>query len=86
MLARQVISQLELRRAVLDRDKAIDIQRSFDDKRRASDAQYKVLFDAIDAGLHHRNEVRRRAAVDYRFIEINPAFERHTGLVQAHGR
>jgi two-component sensor histidine kinase len=87
MLARQVISQLELRRAVADRNKAIDIQRRLDEKRIATEAQYRVLFDAIDAGFCIiKMKFAGEVAVDYQFVEINPAFERHTGLVQAQGR
>lgn len=86
-LARQVISQLELRQAVAERDKAINTQRRLDDRRRASEAQYKVLFDAIDAGFCIiEMKYAGEQAVDYRFREINPAFERHTGLVHAQGR
>lgn len=86
-LARQVISQLELRQAVAERDKAIDTQRRLEARRSASEAQYKVLFDRIDAGFCIiEMKFAGERAVDYRFREINPAFERHTGLVRAQDR
>ncbi len=53
----------------------------------ASEEQYRTLFEAIDAGfcvieMRFEGDV----AVDYRFIEVNPAFARHTGLADAAGR
>ncbi|NTU79543.1 MAG: response regulator [Chloroflexales bacterium] len=55
---------------------------------RASEAKYRTLFDSIDAGFcivqvlfddHDR-------PVDYRFLEVNRAFERQTGIAAAAGR
>lgn len=47
-----------------------------------SESRYRALFDAMDAGFCvlelEFDEAGR--AIDYRHIEINPAFERHTGL------
>jgi PAS domain S-box-containing protein len=54
---------------------------------RRSEAQYRSLFESIDAGfcvIQMKFEGER--AVDYRFLEINPAFERQTGLQDAEGR
>ncbi|TXM88556.1 PAS domain S-box protein [Methylobacterium sp. WL116] len=53
-----------------------------------SEARYQALFEAVDAGfciVELRYDARDRA-VDYRFIEVNPAFERQTGLRDATGR
>ncbi|MFC6027971.1 PAS domain S-box protein, partial [Methylobacterium mesophilicum] len=53
-----------------------------------SEARYQTLFEAIDAGfcvVEMRFDAEGRA-VDYRLIEVNPAFERHTGLRNAAGR
>ncbi|MCW8194686.1 PAS domain-containing protein [Proteobacteria bacterium 005FR1] len=53
-----------------------------------SEARYRFLFDAIDEGFciveMLFNEHDR--AVDYRYLDVNPAFERHTGLRNAVGR
>ncbi|MDO9488667.1 MAG: PAS domain S-box protein, partial [Sphingomonadaceae bacterium] len=54
---------------------------------RRSEARYRSLFESIDVGfcvleMKFDGEV----AVDYRFVEINPAFERQTGLHAAEGR
>lgn len=86
-LARHVIAQMELRRAVVERDRALATQRILEERRRSSDAQYKTLFDAIDVGFCIvEMKFAGEKAIDYRFKEINPAFARHTGLVEAQGR
>ena len=54
---------------------------------RRSEARYRSLFESIDAGfcvIEVRFEGER--AADYRFVEVNPAFERQTGLHNAEGR
>ncbi|WP_279574830.1 PAS domain S-box protein [Methylobacterium sp. J-088] len=53
-----------------------------------SEARYQTLFEAVDAGfciVEMRYDAEGRA-VDYRFVEVNPAFERHTGLRGVTGR
>jgi PAS domain S-box-containing protein len=86
-LGRQVTSQLELRRAVAQRDRALALARSHDLQRAASDERYRTLFGAIDAGFC---VVELRFAgghpVDYRYIELNPAFASLTGLTDAEGQ
>ncbi|WP_375427901.1 PAS domain S-box protein [uncultured Sphingomonas sp.] len=55
---------------------------------RESEARYRTLFEAIEAGfciIELRFDVDGRA-VDYRFAEVNPAFERQTGIRDAVGR
>ena len=54
----------------------------------ASEAKYRSLFDSMDEGfcivqLLFDGEGR---AYDYRFLETNPAFEKHTGIEQAVGK
>ncbi len=55
---------------------------------RASAEQYRTLLEWIDDGFCLLQMIfdERGAAVDYRFLETNPAFERHTGLRGAAGR
>ncbi|GJE17008.1 PAS domain S-box protein [Methylobacterium marchantiae] len=53
-----------------------------------SEARYRTLFDAIDAGFCIV-EMRFNTAgrpIDYRFVEVNPAFERQSGLGDVEGR
>ena len=68
--------------------------RDITDRRRAetdlreSEARYRGLFESIDQGFCVIDVVYDAAgrAVDYRFIEVNPVFERQTGLTDAVGR
>jgi PAS domain S-box-containing protein len=55
---------------------------------RESEERYRTLFESIDEGfcvievLFDENE----KAIDYRFLEVNPAFENQTGLHAATGK
>ena len=52
-----------------------------------TEAQYRTLFESIDEGFCVMEMIYRGGrATDYRFVEANPAFEQHTGLVDAVGR
>ncbi len=55
---------------------------------RLSEERYRTLFDALDAGFCivelQLDDAGR--AVDYRFLEVNPAFETQTGLHDVEGR
>jgi PAS domain S-box-containing protein len=62
--------------------------REYLEERARNEARYRTLFTSIDQGfcvidvLFDGNGV----ACDYRFIEVNPAFEKQTGLVGAIGK
>lgn len=55
---------------------------------RASDQRYRMLFEAIDEGFCVFEMIfdEHDVPIDYRFLEINPTFERQTGLVDAVGK
>ncbi|HEU4701041.1 MAG TPA: PAS domain-containing sensor histidine kinase, partial [Conexibacter sp.] len=54
--------------------------------RRQSEERYRTLFETIDVGFCVIEMVYEGGRpVDYRFIEVNPAFERQTGLKNATG-
>jgi len=55
---------------------------------RASEEKYHSLFETIDEGFCIVEVIFDEAGepIDYRFLEVNPAFERHTGLRDAAGR
>jgi diguanylate cyclase (GGDEF)-like protein/PAS domain S-box-containing protein len=53
-----------------------------------SESRYRTLFESIDEGFCIQELIfdDHGRPVDYRFVEINPVFERHTGLINALGR
>ncbi|MFO7655031.1 MAG: response regulator [Candidatus Krumholzibacteriia bacterium] len=55
---------------------------------RRSDQRYRTVFEAIDEGFCVLEVLFDESGrgIDYRFLETNPAFEQHTGLVGAVGR
>jgi len=86
-LARQVMAQLELRRAIVERDAALAAQKAQEAEREKSEAQFRILFESIDDGFCIvEMKFAGDRAVDYRFVEVNPAFVRQTGLAGAQGR
>ena len=54
----------------------------------ASETRYRTLFDSIDEGFCIVEVIfdENDRPVDYRLLEINPSFEKHTGLTNAQGR
>ncbi len=55
---------------------------------RMSEERYRALFNAIDAGfaVHQLIFDANGAAVDARYVMVNPAFARQSGLADAEGR
>jgi PAS domain S-box-containing protein len=53
-----------------------------------SDERYRTLFSSMDEGFCIIEMLfdENRRAVDYRFLETNLAFEKHTGLMDAQGK
>src|SRR5688572_4420989 len=53
-----------------------------------SEVKYRELFESIDEGFCIIEVIfdRQDKPIDYRFLETNPSFERHTGLVGVRGR
>ncbi|MGN6615606.1 MAG: PAS domain-containing protein [Ilyomonas sp.] len=65
-----------------------EILRLKDEIAERAEEKYRTLFDAVDEGfaiveLIYNDE---GVAVDYRFLEVNRAFERRTGLANAAGK
>ena len=55
---------------------------------RASEERYRTLFESVDQGFAILEMIfdEDGTALDYRFLEMNAMFERHTGLVDALGK
>ncbi|MCX6545496.1 MAG: PAS domain-containing protein [Acidobacteria bacterium] len=53
-----------------------------------SEHRYRTLFDAIDEGFCIVAVIfdEHDKSIDYRFLEINPSFEKQTGLIDALGK
>jgi PAS domain S-box-containing protein len=62
--------------------------RSSESARRAGEQRYRTVLESIDVGFCIIEMMFDAAGEphDYRMIEVNPAFERHTGLVDAAGK
>ena len=58
------------------------------DELRRAEGRYRTLFESIEEGFCVLEMMYDEAgeAFDYWFVETNPAFERHTGLVDAVGK
>ena len=56
--------------------------------RKSAEARYKALFNEIDEGFCIVEVIldNNMTAIDYRFLEVNPAFEKMTGLIGAVGK
>ena len=55
---------------------------------RESEERYRTLFNSIDEGFGVIEMIfdQHQQPVDYRFLEVNPTFERQTGIHQATGK
>jgi PAS domain S-box-containing protein len=63
------------------------VRKRAEESLRQSEARYRTLFESIDEGFCIVEVLfEGDRPVDYRFLEVNPAFEQHTGLLDAVGR
>jgi PAS domain S-box-containing protein len=75
---------VRLRGVVID----ATVQKQAEERMLASDERYRTLFDSVDDGVCVIEMLYDAAGTpcDYRFLEVNPAFERHAGLHDAIGQ
>nr|WP_229416317.1 ATP-binding protein [Massilia sp. PDC64] len=64
------------------------LQKEAEERLQASEERYRTLFDAIDEAVCVIEMLYDDAGIpnDYRFLEVNPAFVKATGLADAVGR
>ena len=75
--------QRELRDAQLRRE-----HKRAEDALRKSEEHYRTLFDSIDEGFCIVEVIfdEHEKPADYRFLEVNPSFEKQTGMIAAQGK
>lgn len=79
--------EIELIEETAERTWAVVERAQAEQALRESEAKYRSLFDSIDEGFCIIEVLfDGERPIDYRFRELNPAFERHTGLTAAIGR
>lgn len=63
-------------------------QHEYEEEIRKGEERFRLLFDSIDEGFCIVQMIfdDQQKPIDYRFLEVNPAFERHTGIKEAVGR
>lgn len=78
VLARQVMAQLDLRRAVREREQQYEAAQE-------SETRYRTLFDSIESGFCLAEVVQSNAdgLIDYCITDANPAFYSQTGFPEA---
>lgn len=66
----------------------VTARKEAEDALRLSEEKYRLLLTSVDQGFCHCEIILDAAgrAVDYRFLDVNTAFESMTGLVDAAGR
>jgi PAS domain S-box-containing protein len=66
----------------------VTAERSIQKALQVSETRYRTLFDSIDEGFCIIEMIfdDQQKPVDYRFLEINPSFEKQTGLRDAVGK
>ncbi|MGI4759328.1 MAG: PAS domain S-box protein [Janthinobacterium lividum] len=73
--------------AVAGRTQPVTERRRADAALRTSEAKYRALFETMDEGFCLIDVLfDAQRPCNYRFVEVNPAFEQQTGLVNATGR
>jgi len=84
---RASLKEIDDLKATLD-EHAITERKQAEESVRQSEARYRTLFDTLIEGFCIIEMIfdSDGKPVDYRFLEINPAFEKQTGLHKAQGK
>ena len=88
MESRQQVIETNGRRLVLETNHDITERKQAEEALRRSEERYRTLFETMEDGFCVIKMLfdENTRPIDYRFLEINPAFERQTGLQQAVGK
>jgi PAS domain S-box-containing protein len=80
--------EVSLLQATAERTWAAVEQARAEEQLKASEEQYRTLFNSIDEGFCIIEMIFDDAGqpIDYRFLEVNPAFEQHSTMKNAVGR
>ena len=76
----------------IERFKLFKDRQHTEDLIRASEERYRTLFNSIDAGyavmelMFDRTGEVRGKAIDARYLQVNPAFAKHTGMQNVEGQ
>ncbi len=83
-VARDANGALEVRAAITD----IDARKQAEGALRGSEDRYRILFNSIDEGFSVIEMLFDDAGkpADFRYLEVNPSFEKQTGILAATGK
>jgi PAS domain S-box-containing protein len=86
--SRQQLIETDGQRLVLETNRDITARKHAQEALRDSEERYRTLFETMEDGFCVVEVLfdEKNTPIDYRFLEINPAFERETGLQQALGK
>jgi PAS domain S-box-containing protein len=86
--SRQQLIETNGQRLVLETNRNITERKKAEEALRRSEERYRTLFETMEDGFCIIEMLfdANNTPVDYRFLEINPAFEQQTGLQQAEGK
>jgi PAS domain S-box-containing protein len=73
---------------VIERQTEVEQRKETEKRLRESEGLYRTLFTSIDEGFCVIEVIfdERQDPVDYRFLEVNPTFEKQSGLLDAVGK
>ena len=88
-LSKNVEAELKRYRGQLEdlvKDRTIELQTAYESLKESQE-HYLTLFNSIDEGFCTVEVIfdDNEHPIDYRFLELNPAFEKQTGLIDAKG-
>lgn len=86
--SRQQLIEADGRKLVLETNRDVTARRQAEEALRQSEKRYRTLFESMGDGFCVMEVLfdEDNRPIDYRFLEVNPAFEAQTGLREAEGK